>query len=250
MNVLRRFVSYNRNASAWIAKRLSQAFSNSNPSYHATMLKRIAEDIEAKHPKVIIEAGGVDRPLLTRSDAYKFVGLDIDERPKCAHLYDDFIVQSIENSFALRADMIVSYTLLEHVPDNKAAITSMFKGLQPGGVTHHYVPSGFHPYSLALRAIGPRLQKRLIPILRAGTEDVTGYPAFFHLCHPDGMSKAFWEAGFTDIDVQSFYRANDYFAFFTPLYVLDTLFENLCRWLSLRIFASGFVISASRPQEH
>ena len=229
MNILRHFVRYNRNASAWIAKRLPKAFSNPNPSYRATMLKRIAEDIEAKHPNCIIEAGGVDRPLLTRSEAYRFVGLDIDERPKCAHLDDDFIVQSIENSFALRADMIVSYTLLEHVPDNKAAITSMFKGLRPGGATHHYVPSGFHPYSLALRAIGPRLQKRLIPILRPGLEDVTGYPAFFHLCDPYRMSKAFRDVGFTDIDVQPFYRANDYFAFFTPFFVFDTLFENLCR---------------------
>ena len=184
---------------------------------------------------------------MTLSETYEFVGLDIDERPECARLYDRFIVQSIEDPLPVNADIILSFTLLEHVPDNKAAISVMFQGLKPDGVTHHYIPSGFHPYSLALRAIGPRLQKRLIPILRPGAEEVTGYPAFFHLCSPNKMERAFRDAGFTDVDIEPFYRAKDYFAFFTPLFVVVTLFENLCQRLNLRGLASGFVISARKP---
>jgi len=61
------------------------------------------------------------------------------------------------------------------------------------------------------------------------------------------MTKTFQAVGFTEIDVQPFYRANDYFAFFIPAFIIVTLYENVCRWLNLRALASGFVISARKP---
>lgn len=247
MNILRHLVRYNRKGSAWIASRFSKTFASPNPSYRATVLGRVARDIEANQPKIVLEAGGVDRPLLDRSPDYEFIGLDIEERPECARLYDRFIVQSIEKPLPVKPDMILSFTLLEHVPDNREALRQIHAALKSGGTTHHYVPSKYHPYSLGLRAIGPSLQKRLIPILRPGAEGVTGYPAFFHLCSASTMVQALERQGFTNIDVQAFYRANDYFAFFTPLFVLVTVFENLCDRFDWRMFASGFVISAHKP---
>jgi len=247
MSLLRRIVRSNRAASVWIAQRFPRIFANPQPSYHATLLDRVAGHMNNDKPGTVLEAGGVDRPVLDRSPDYEFIGLDIDERPDCARLYDRFIVQSIEAPLPQKVDMIISFTLLEHVPDNKASVRVMFDGLTTGGTTHHYVPSGLHPYSLALRAVGPRLQRRLIPILRPGTEEVTGYPAFFDRCTPNAMTRAFHEAGFTEIDVRPFFRANDYFAFFTPLFVFVTLFENACSWLDLQALASGFVISARKP---
>lgn len=247
MSILRRFVRLNRSASAWVAKQFPRIFSNPQPSYRATLLDRVARDIKSNKPGVVLEAGGVNRPVIDRSPDYEFIGLDIDERPECALLYDRFVVQSVEKPLPCKADMIISFTLLEHVPNNTAAIRAMYDGLNAGGTTHHYVPSGLHLYSLALRAIGPRLQRRLIPILRPGAEEVTGYPAFFDLCTPRAMTQAFQEVGFAEIDLRPFYRANDYFAFFTPAFIVVTLFENACRWLDLRSMASGFVISARKP---
>lgn len=247
MHFLRNFVRINRSASYWLADRFPRFFAKPQPRYRDVILNRISNDINNQKPAVIIEAGGVDRPLLKRSENYTFIGLDIDERPECARVYDRFIVQSIEEPLTDKADMIITYTLLEHVPSNSASIKVMYDGLNPDGVTHHYVPSGLHPYSLILRAIGPRLQKRLIPIIRPGTEGVTGYPAFFDLCTPKAMTEAFHTVGFTDIDVQPFYRANDYFAFFTPGFIVVTLIENACRLCNLSSLASGFVISARKP---
>jgi len=247
MKILRQVVLYNRHASAWIEKRFPRTFASPTPSYRETILQRITDDIKTNGPGLILEAGGVDRPLLERSSKYEFVGLDIEERPECARLYDRFVIQSIEEPLPVEPDMILSFTLLEHVPQNHAALGQIYSALNPGGTTHHYVPSKYHPYSLGLRVIGPSLQKRLIPILRPGAENVTGYPAFFHLCSASAMGRTLEWHGFTNIDVQAFYRANDYFAFFTPLFVLVTLFENLCHKLDWRIFASGFVISARKP---
>ena len=247
MSIIRSFVRLNRKYSAWVAKKFPSVFSNPKPSYRETLLDRVNRDIRNKKPGTVLEAGGVDRPLLNLSPDYDFVGLDIDERPDCSRLYDRFIVSSIEKPLPEKVDLIISFTLLEHVPNNSASIRTIYEGLNAGGSTHHYVPCGLHLYSLALRAIGPRLQRRLIPLLRPGTEGVTGYPAFFDLCTPRAMTHAFRAAGFTEIDVKPFYRANDYFAFFTPAFIVVTLFENVCRLLSLSTLASGIVISARKP---
>ena len=61
------------------------------------------------------------------------------------------------------------------------------------------------------------------------------------------MTRALRAAGFTEIDVKPFYRANDYFAFFTPAFIIITMFENVCRLLGLSTLASGIVISARKP---
>ena len=249
MKLVREFVSFNRAASAWVSRRFPRAFANPQPTYRAVLMDRVTREIKDKRPAVLLEVGGVDRPLLSRSTDYEFIGLDIDERPECASLYDRFVVQSVEDPLPGRVDMIISFTLLEHVPDNTAAIKAMYRGLNAGGSIHHYVPSGLHPYSLALRAIGARLQRRLIPMLRPGAEDVTGYPAYFDLCTPRAMTEALVAVGFAEIDLQPFYRANDYFAFFTPAFIVITLYENVCRRLGLRALASGFVVSARKPSD-
>ena len=145
MSVMRIFVRLNRKASAWVAKQFPRIFSNPKPSYRSTLLDRVNREIQNMKPGKVLEAGGVDRPLLDRSPDYEFVGLDIDERPDCARLYDRFIVSSIEKPLPEKADLIISFTLLEHVPNNTASIRAMYEGLNVGGSMHHYIPCGLHP---------------------------------------------------------------------------------------------------------
>lgn len=244
--MLRHFVKWNRDGAAWLERMFPRTFQA--PCYKQELEKRIAQDIACLHPSTICEVGGINRPLLVRSPDYHYIGVDIDEHPTCHQIYDRFIVQSIEQPLDLQADMIISLTLLEHVPDNRSAVNTMFNALREGGTTHHYIPSRFHPYSIALRLIGPNLQKRLIAVLRPAAADVTGYPTFFDRCSPEAMTRLFRTAGFVDVDVKAFYRASDYFAFFLPTYLVVALFENLCSELDWRALASGFLISARRSK--
>ena len=64
------------------------------------------------------------------------------------------------------------------------------------------------------------------------------------------MRKLFTENGLVAIETVAYYRANDYFAFFLPAYILISLFENLCRVFDLELLASGFVISARKPSNY
>lgn len=247
MSIVRKFVRWNRGISERLLEKYPNTFAGRDYVYE--LLLDINHSIESDKPTTILEAGGVDRPMLGKGRGYQFFGVDIEERVGCYQLYDRFFVQSIEDALPVKVDMIVSTTLLEHVPDNTSSVTSIFDSLNPGGATHHYIPSKFHPYSILLRLIGPKMQKRLISILRPGTEEITGYPAFFDHCSAMGMGLLFQKCGFTEISVRPYYRANDYFAFFVPVFILVTLFENLCRALDWRVFASGFVINARRPVE-
>ena len=245
MKALAEFVRANRRVAARLEVSHPKIFNDD--SYVDVLLARINEAIDATRPRTVIEAGGVDRPMLGRGRGYEFVGIDIDDRPECANVYDRFIVQSVEKSLPLKADMIVSITLLEHVPDNHATMRSFFEALNAGGTTHHYIPSKWHPYSIALRLVGARLQKILIRHLRPEAEAVTGYPAFFNHCDPGSMERLMRGSGFQNVSVRSFYNAADYFAFFLPAYFIVVAFEKVCKLLRLRIFASGFVISGVKP---
>jgi hypothetical protein len=242
---MRRVLSWNRDISRRLLNRYPGFFSS--PSYLNDLKSRIAQDINNRKVESILEVGGIDRPLLDKSKVYSYDGLDIESRDDCDAAYDNFRVQSVEDPIDGRYDMVISTTLLEHVPNNENSIQAIFDCLNSRAWTHHYIPSKWHPYSLGLRIIGPKLQRRLIPLLRPGTEHVTGYPAFFDHCSVVSMRKLFHKVGFVNINVKPYYRANDYFAWFVPAYLLVTLFEWACSRWEWNIFASGFVISAEKP---
>lgn len=242
--MLRKFLKFNRDTASWLERKFPYYFVS--PSYYAELQLRIAQDIAKFQPSSIVEVGGIDRPLLKRSKKYEYIGIDIEAQPTCAEKYDKFIVQSIEQPVNFETDMVISITLLEHVPNNSAAVTVIFNALKDEGTTHHYIPSKWHLYSIALRLVGPRMQKRLIALLRPAAVDVTGYPAFFNHCSPRAMTALFNMVGFSEVRLTCYYGACDYFAFFIPAYLVVATFENLCKFLSLELFCSGFVISAKK----
>lgn len=246
---MRAFVRANRKLSETLTRMLPSVFAASS-SYNDELKMRIQLSVDLMHQPVVLEVGGIDRPLLEKNENYTYVGIDIESKGRCYDVYDQFIVQSIEQPMDGEFDLIISKTLLEHVPDNEASIKNMFASLKPTGKMHHYIPSKWHPYSIALRIVGPSLQRKLISVLRPSAVGVTGYEAFFDRCSPQAMARLCEEAGFVEIEVKPFFRANDYFAFFTPFFVAVSLFENLTRMLNLTTFCSGFILSAKRQDEN
>ncbi len=244
VSLIRSFISANRRLCQAIEARFPDLTDRNRE--RLVLLGRIREDIGVEAFSVL-EIGGIDRPLLEKDAGFRYDGMDIDEKENCFRIYDQFMVQSVEKPIDTAYDMIISITLLEHVRDNRASARSMFDGLRPGGTTHHYIPSAYHPYSLCLRMVGPRLQKMLIPILRPDSVEETGYPVFFDQCSAGQMRRVFRDVGFEKIDVFAFYKANDYFAFFLPAWILVVLWEYFCRKLKLESLASGFVISGEKP---
>ena len=246
LDIAKRFSKWNRKGARALERRFPRLFES--PDYRTQLIREIHDRKENCNPRNILEIGGADRPLLAKGQDFVYDGVDIQKKDDCCGIYDNFIVQTIEEPLTDEYGMIISITLLEHVSDNRAGVRNVFEALRPSGTTHHYTPSKCHPYSVVLRILGPVWQKRLIPILRPGTEDVSGYPAYFNRCSVNQMRRLFEDTGFADIKIRSYYRANDYFAFFLPFFIVVTAFENACRWLKWDYFASGFIISARRPE--
>ena len=213
-------------------------------SYTDTLKMLIEKSLNSANS--ILEVGGIDRPLWYKNKDLIYDGLDIEYKDKCEEIYDHFIVQSIEEPVNGKYDLIISRTLLEHVPDNKKAFNSIYQALSEHGETIHYLPSKYHIYSLILRLVGNKGQRFLIKKLRPWAADVTGYPTFFNYCSPRQMRKLLAETGFKSIKITCFYHANDYFSFCFPLFLLVTLWENLCKKINLETFCAGFVVEAHK----
>lgn len=244
MKLLRDLVMWNRKFCHRLAERYPNTFGW--PTCREDLLARINSHMASGNVESVLEVGGIDRPLLKRHKGYVYDGIDIEHREGCNQMYDSFLVQSIEQPIPSKYDSVISTTLFEHVPDVDASFKAIYDSLNEGGQTHHYIPSKWNSKGIILQIIGPKLQKRLIPLLRPGTEDVTGYPTFFHHCSVPAMRKLLLKHGFKDLDFKVYYRANDYWAFFIPLYILFSLMENVTRMFNIKILASGFVVTARK----
>lgn len=242
-----KIIRTNIKASNFLAKKFRSFFLGNK--HHEIDLKRIIKTSIPKNGKIsILEIGGIDRPMLKKSEHYVYSGLDIESNANCYKVYDNFIVQSIEEIINGKFNIIISSTLIEHVSDNNKSFLNIYNALVNGGSTFHYIPSKNHFYSLILRLVGPRLQKIIIKYLRPQASlEITGYPAFFHLCSSKELRKLLKRIGFTDIKVIPYYKATNYFAFCTPLYIVIACLENIIERFNLENYASGLIISATKP---
>ena len=55
ISILRSYVSLNRDASAWIARRFPKTFANPNPSYKANLLGLISDHLQKYKPLKVLE---------------------------------------------------------------------------------------------------------------------------------------------------------------------------------------------------
>lgn len=244
MQFARKLIDANRSASQWVVQRFPSFFEA--PNSISELERQLSRVIWARADCRILECGGIDRPLLEKSPQYEYDGLDIEYQPTCKEVYDHFFVQSVEEELPGRYDLIISKTLIEHVPDNRKTWTSIFQGLVPGGETLHYIPCKNHPYSLATRLVGNKLQRKLIRLIRAEHQAVTGYKTFFDRCTPRALRRELERQGFKEISVQPYWDAEDYFAFFFPVFLVIAVFNLVCRKFNWSVFASGAVVYARR----
>jgi len=238
------FIEMNRRASRAFLRRFPRFAGNDD--YRKPVVTALEDFVRKRKNSRVLEAGGIDRPLLTKSSLFSYAGLDIEFREQCTEVYDMFIVQSIEEPLSQTFDLICSMTLLEHVRDTEKALRSMYNALAPGGLMVHYVPSGLHPYSIILRLLGPRLSLALLQKMHPDIIGQSGYPAFFNRCTVGSMARLCKKQGFSDITFTCFYRANFYFEVFFPAFLLVAVWEEICRAMGLTAFCSGFIMKARK----
>ena len=173
------------------------------------LVKRVS-----RNSQVIVELGGVSRPVLQKDEAYRYVGVDIDDDFVYDDLYDEFHCQSVEDKLPIKADLIFSKYLMEHVYDVKSSYENQLLALNSGGRIVHLYPCGYHPFSILNKLLGNELVRKIIPIIRKGSEKVTGYPAFYSLGNAYSLERFFKNKKGIKVEFIYHYGAVDYFTFF------------------------------------
>lgn len=201
----------------------------------------------AENPDMrILEVGGSSRPFLPKGSGAEYVGLDIDQVVSNTGVYDRWMVRSVEEPIPGTYDLVFSAYLLEHVPDNRRSMANMAGCLEPGGHLICVFPCGCHPYSLATRLVGNRMQQWLIRVLRPESLGRTGYPVHFDQCTPGAFGKLLEQNGLQVEKQVIAWGASSYFDFFVPFFLAIKLFNRVAQLLGIRLVSSGMLVHARK----
>ena len=192
--------------------------------------------------KIILELGGVSRPVLQKNQSYRYVGIDIDDEFIHDKYYDGFYCQSVEDPLPEKGDLIFSKYLMEHVKEVKTSYKNQLLALNHGGRMIHLYPLGYHPFSLLNKLVGNKLARKIIPLIRKGSEGVTGYPAFYSLGNAYSLERFFKNQKGIKVEFKYHYGAVDYFSFFFPFALLISLFNVIAKFFEIKIFASNVLV--------
>lgn len=238
MNIINQFVSVNRRITNFFILFCSNCLGEL-PNPEKSFYKVLSEN-KWRH---VIEVGGANRPLFSVVDLERYIGIDIDQDFDWNNVYSEYYPQSCENSLPehVKGDLVVSKYLLEHVRDNKKAFNNILRMIDGGGISVHLFPLGYHPFSVANRLIGNKLAKRLIPILRPGSETLTGYPAYYHLCNSWQLENLLGRLK-VKYHIYYYFGAEDYFAFFAPIGCCVHLLNRFASACKINILASNAVL--------
>ncbi len=201
---------------------------------------------KATNVNTIIELGGVSRPVLEKNNCYRYIGIDIDSNFNHNYFYDVFYCKSVEENLPENADLIFSKYLMEHIENVEISYLNQIAALNSGGTIVHLYPLGYHPFSLLNKLVGNDLARSIIPIIRKGSETVTGYPAFYKLGNAYKLEKFLSKINGIDFKVRYHYGALDYFSFFFPFAIIILIFNTLSSLLNLKIFASNVLVEIKK----
>ena len=143
-------------------------------------------------------------------------------------------------------DLVLSRALLEHIDGVPNAVRNIARVLRPGARTLHLVPCRYSLFGTAARVLpfGPLL--RLVHGFMPHTRGQVEFPVVYDHGHPAAMKRVFKHAGFRQVRVEVCWAQPGYFEWFTPLFMLTSLYEYVMRLLRVRRLAAYMIVIAER----
>lgn len=142
-------------------------------------------------------------------------------------------------------DLLVSRTLLEHVPDVENAAREMARVLRPGARTLHLLPCRYALFAVIARVVPFDLAKRVLHAIIPESRGVVEFEVFYDHGHPRELERVFSAAGFRDVEVQYTWDQAAYFHAFFPAFLLVLLYQHVARLCRLRVLASYAIVRAT-----
>lgn len=143
-------------------------------------------------------------------------------------------------------DLLVSRTVLEHVPDLESAAHEMARVLRPGGRTLHLLPCRYALFAVIARVVPFDFAKRMLHIIVPGSQGVVEFDVFYDHGHPNALARVFSAAGFRDVEVECIWDQTAYFHAFFPAFLLVLIYQRAAARLGIRSLASYAIVRATR----
>jgi SAM-dependent methyltransferase len=199
----------------------------------------------------ILDVGAGRSPTVAPADRPPgciYVGLDLSAEElnaAPADAYDETIVHDISVPLERAADfdVILSWQVLEHVPDLERAFHHLGALLRPGGTLLVQLSGSFAAFSLAARVMPHRL--RVLAMARfLGHPEELKFPTRYDRCYDSAIRRMLTE--FASAEVVPFYRGAPYFGMSRPLQRAYLRYENVVARHDRRNLATHYLVCATR----
>lgn len=186
----------------------------------------------------VLDAGcGRQLPLCRQlSGTARMVGIDLESALETDNRSQPFGVRGDVCFLPFASDcfdLVVSRSVVEHLPDPARAFREFARVLRPGGILVMVTPNKYDYVSLFARMTPHWFHQRLVSrIFQISGDDI--FPTFYRANTPRAIRGAMEGAGFAERDIRSIAHYPAYLCFSPVLFRLGVLYERLTstRWFA------------------
>jgi SAM-dependent methyltransferase len=191
----------------------------------------VAQALEDCQPEMtILDVGGGDAPTLSPEDRpadSTYIGLDPDSGDLAKGDYDIRILAGaadLQPELVGAVDLILSWNVLEHVPDMELALDRFHSYLKPGGVLLSRFAARRAVFAVGSRLLPHRVRVALLSRV-LGSPEEDHFPTHYNRCTERDFDHML--AGWSEHEIVPLYRGAGYFAFSRPLQRAYLAYEAL-----------------------
>jgi SAM-dependent methyltransferase len=204
-------------------------------------------------PAIVVDAGGGQKCDFARyreiGSGVRIIAVDVSE-DELENNYDvdERCVADVTEDLPFKTgevDMVVSYSLFEHLRNSEAFVINSSRVLKPGGYFIHLFASKFAPFAIANQLLPAELSKSLLKILKPESSDI-GFDAYYDRTYASAIKQLLIRHGFEVISLRTHYYQSRYWDFFTPLFVLSVLYELVVYRIDAENLAAHVLVVARK----
>jgi SAM-dependent methyltransferase len=248
--MLRKFFAANSRLCEKLEPYLPQARTNIFGLYEKT----VARYMNSRVAQVVVDVGGGKSCGFAKyrdpGQRVRIIAVDVsDEELKHNTDVDETKVANIVQGLPFEAeevDLIVSSSVLEHLPDLHGFIASSSQALKKGGYYIHRFPSKFAPFALINQALPQPLARKLLYFFKPESEGICGFPAYYNNCYYSAITELLEKHDFEIADLRLSYYQSQYYKFFAPLFLVSALYEALIQTIGAKNLCAHLLVIARK----